>query len=97
MLVPARVLFGITLEGVPKEVIIPKLEILEYTVPSKTKTLGEMDIDQNYIMCEVMLVDVTAIGGYMGIIYDLHQGIKRVIPLHIELLKIPRSSRNLLQ
>ena len=91
MIVPARVIFGITIEEVPKEVIIPKLKILQYTIPSETKTLGENDIAQNNIMCESVFVDVTAIGGYMTMIYGLHEGIKRVIPLHIVILEIPRS------
>jgi hypothetical protein len=91
MLIPARVMYGITLEEVPKRVIIQKLKTLLYTIPSETKRLGEKKIDQNNIMCESVLVDVTAIGGHMSLIYNLHEGIKRVLPLHIELLKIPSS------
>jgi hypothetical protein len=35
----------------------------------------------------------------MSTLYDLHEGIRRIIPLHIELLKIPPSvsGRKLLQ
>jgi hypothetical protein len=40
MLVPARVMYGITLEGVPKGVIIQKLKTLQYTIPLETKKLG---------------------------------------------------------
>jgi hypothetical protein len=99
MVLLARVLFGITLKEVPKEAIIPKLARMAYTVPSETKTLGEKDIDPNYIMCERILLDVTAIGAHMSMLYGLHEGIKRIIPLHIELIEIPRSmkSRKLLQ
>jgi hypothetical protein len=91
MLVPARVMYGITLEGVPKGVIIQKLKTLQYTIPLETKKLGEKKIDRNNIMCESVHVDVTALGGHMSLIYNLHEGIKRVIPLHIELLRIPSS------
>jgi hypothetical protein len=99
MAVLARVLFGITLEGVSKETMIPVLTRLRYTVVSETKALGEKDINPNYIMCEKILLDVTDIGPFMSTLYDLHEGIRRIIPLHIELLKIPPSvsGRKLLQ
>jgi hypothetical protein len=91
MLVLAKVLYEITLKGVPKEVIIPKLQKLQYTITSETKALGEKDLDQKHIMCESVVLDVTSIGGFMSIIFDLHEGIRRVIPVHIELLNIPSS------
>lgn len=84
MAVLARVLFRITLEGVSKEIIISVLTRMRYTVISETKILGEKDINPNYIMCEKILLDVTDIGPFMRSLYDLHEGIRRIIPIHIE-------------
>jgi REase_DpnII-MboI len=86
MIVAARVLFGINLEGAPKKAIIRKLKVLKYTIRSNTKDLGKKDIDPNYIMCESLLPNVTEIVGYISRIYNLHDGIKCVTPLHIELI-----------
>jgi hypothetical protein len=90
MIIAANIIFGINLEGVSKEAIIPKLESLKYTTIMHTKTLGEKDIDPNYIMCQTLLPDVTSIGGIMSMIYTI-DGIKRVILMQIELIPIPRS------
>ena len=93
MVLAAKVLFGISLEGAPKEVIISKLELLQYTIISNWKDLGEKDIDPNNIMCESILPTINGsyMGSYMSMIYSLHDGIKRVIPWHIELIPVPRS------
>jgi hypothetical protein len=94
-----KVLFGITLKGVSKKAIIPVLTKMRYSVVSETKTLGEKDINPNYIMCEKIFFDVTDIGHFMNTLYDFHKGIIRIIPVHIELLDTPRSisGRKLLQ
>jgi hypothetical protein len=90
LIIAANVLFGINLEKGSKKAVIPKLEILEHTNPLHTKTLGEKDIDPNYIMCRKLLTNVTSIGEFMGMLYAI-DGIKRVIPLQMELFAVPRS------
>jgi hypothetical protein len=72
-----EITFQIRLEGASKDVIVPKLKNLSYTVPFIARNVGDADSDPNFVMCVSIVPDNSAIGDRMNSLYRV-PGVKQV-------------------